>query len=561
MVDHSLFEPISVIWHINNVCNSTCKYCFTNAQYSNTFISNNCWQEIVKRINEEKSIKRVSIIGGEPLLSLDLPRILNHLRKDIIINIDSNLTKIKEIWNSSFKKAYFCTTIDSIIEDIHLKTRGHSSKKTIEGIKFLINKGIKVMVVIVVNKYNIDSLENTIRYLISIGVDKIGISRTRMSGRALKVGYDYFYPQSIKDFKNNTFSILQKLINEYGKDKFIIYNLWHDSKFFDLGYTYEPSCKCALFRLCIDWDGFAYPCELMPFYWDLFKEAYALERPNVKESSIKNIFDDSKLFKFFRNKMLFYPVGCENCKYKEKCNHGCRFYSFLISGNLLAKDVVCRADCLYDVIGYKYYSPLFKEGKERINNKIAKYLNKNNNFLGEKIYDLGCGGGVWTFYLEGLGKKVIGIDINKTMILMAQEFKDIYDKKSSFIWGDVLKYNFDKADSALLLDNIISNFSKKELEQLINKLKDKIKALIIEFSESKYKNETYNYKFNGFDIFEKIEKYKGKLKRLFKNKQTGAEFEIYTYPWSKEELINLLKKYGNISEENIGNSIVIKLSF
>lgn len=543
------FEPIHIIWHIGNVCNSNCNYCFTSSPQSTERITNSYWKIIVNRINKEKSIKRVSIIGGEPLLVNELSKIVKNLRKDILINIDSNLVNIKEKWDISFKRTYFCTTIDSIDENIHTKTRSHSVRETLDGIKFLLNNGVKVRVVIVVTKWNIDMLNKTARFLLGLGVDTIGISRVRMIGKAIKFGYSYFY-DDIGKIKKKLSDIVKGLVKDYGKNRINVHNLWHDEIFFNLGYNYEPSCKCALFKAYIDWKGFLYPCELMPFYWNQFFNTYKIEKPDLKKESIFDAFSNSKLFKFFREKMLYYPVGCESCRYKKNCNHGCRFYSFLISGSLSSKDIICGADTIYDVIGYNYYSPLSEIGRNRLKGETGKFIKSLSKRLGEKIYDLGCGGGLWSFFLEDLGKKVVGVDNDRTMILIASEYKKLNNKKSKFIFSDVFEYSYTKFNSVIMLDNVISSFSKKKFISLLDILKDKIKFLLIEISKNELRNGTFNYKFNSFDIKEIVnKKTKEVYERKFFNKQTGATFKILSFFWNPTILKKILENYGKIKIE------------
>lgn len=555
-----LFEPIQIIWHVNDTCNATCKYCFASARFSEKQISNKNWKVIVNQINKEESIKRVSIIGGEPLLVKELPQIIKHLRKDIIINVDSNLTTIKEKWDPLFDRVLFSTTIDSLDEETNFKTRGHSSQKTIKGVDFLISKGLKVQVILVATKYNIGTLEGAARNLLDRGVERIGISRVRMVGKAWAFGYKYFYSE-IEDIKRKTAGIVKNLINSYGIERVLVYNLWHDKRFFDLGYRYEPSCKCALFRACVDWAGFIYPCELMPFYWQEFERAYGFKRPNLKETTISNAFN-SKLFKFFRTRMHFYPVDCSGCDFKNDCNHGCRFYAFLTSTILLAKDVTCGVNSAYDVLGYHYYSPLSKIGKNRWQTATAKFLKNISNILGEKIYELGCGGGIWSFFLENLGKKMIGIDNNKTMILIAEEYKNLHLKKSRFLFADFLKYNFKKASSAVLLDNTIAHLSKRDFRRLLDRLKHTVNLFLVEINKNEPKEEVLNYKLGLFDIEEKIEKREKIFKRKFLNKQTGAEIKVSTYNWKVDEVKDILEDYGKIIiNKDIGNSKMLLLRF
>ena len=555
-----IFEPIQIIWHVGNTCNVCCKYCFTSASFSDRPISNTNWKTIVDRINREKNITKVSIIGGEPLLVKELPLIIENLRKDILTNVDSNLTRIQDRWDPVFKQTVFSTTVDDIDENINFKTRGHSARKTIEGVKFLLDKGIKVQVIIVVTKYNINTLEKTAKYFLDFGVERIGISRVRMVGRAWRFGYGYFY-DDIDEIKEKTARVVKELIDSYGKERILVYSLWHDKKFFDLGYEYEPSCKCALFRASIDWDGFMYPCELMPFYWKDFEKAYSLERPDLKEISISQAFN-SELFKFFRERMLSYPIGCESCTYKEICNHGCRFYSFLTSTVLLAKDVTCGTNSVHDALGYHYFSPLSIYGRKRWKTAKADFLRKLSGDLGKKVYDLSCGGGLWTFFLEDLGKQVVGIDNERTMILIAEEYKDLNNRRSNFVLADPLTHICKKADSAVLLDNKVGYLSPKEVLGLLNGLKNKVRKLVIEVDKKEVCEGIRSYRLGPFDIKEEISKVEKKYKRKISNKQTGAEFETVCYGWKTDTIKGVLKDFGDVViEKNVGDSRIFVLKF
>ena len=555
-----IFEPIQIIWHVGNTCDACCKYCFTSASFSDQAISNTTWKTVVDRINREKSITKVSIIGGEPLLVNELPLIIQNLRKDILTNVDSNLTNIKNRWDPTFKQTVFSTTVDDINDDINFKTRGHSAQKTIKGVKFLLNKGIKIQVIIVVTTHNIGTLEKTAKYFLDLGVERVGISKVRMVGRAWNFGCEYFY-EDVEAIKEKTAKVVKKLIDSYGKERVLVYSLWHDKKFFDLGYEYEPSCKCALFRASIDWDGFMYPCELMPFYWKDFEKTYGLERPDLKEVSISQAFN-SELFKFFREGMLSYPVGCESCTYKDICNHGCRFYAFLTSTVLLAKDTTCGTNSVYDALGYHHFSPLSTHGRKRWKTGKAMFLKEITNVLGRKVYDLNCGGGLWTFFLEDLGKQVIGIDSDRTMMLIAKEYKDLNNRRSDFVLANPLTYAYKKADSAVLLDNKVGYLSPEEILKLLKKLKNKVKVFVVEVDKKEISRGIRDYRMGPFDIKEEITKVGRKYKRKVLNKQTGAKFEVAYCGWGPHTMRKVLKDFGDVViEKDIDDSYILALKF
>jgi len=203
-----------------------------------------------------------------------------------------------------------------------------------------------------------------------------------------------------------------------------------------------------------------------------------------------------------------------------------------------------KKQSVYDVIGYHYYSPLSKIGRARWKSETAKIIRKISKHLGKRVYDLGCGGGIWSFYLEKLGKQVTGIDINKTMIIIAKEYKKLHSKKSKFVQADILSFDYKKHDSAILLDNTIAHLSKTQFEKLLKKLKDKIKVFVIEIYKNEIKEGVLNYRFGNFDIKETVKRINNNLfKREFINKQTGAKIKIKSYRWNVKTLENILKKF------------------
>lgn len=166
---------------------------------------------------------------------------------------------------------------------------------------------------------------------------------------------------------------------------------------------------------------------------------------------------------------------------------------------------------------------------------------------------------MWTFFLEDLGKKAVGIDNNKTMLLIAEEYKKLKNKKSKFFYSDLRRYAYNKFDSAIMMNNVIRVLSENDLIAVLNKLKDKVKNLIIELDKKKLKSGTFKYRFNNFDIIEVIKKKNKKVyERYFFNKQTGASFKILSYSYG---LKRMLGAYGCISIKKTKDSYFYLLEF
>jgi len=81
----------------------------------------------------------------------------------------------------------------------------------------------------------------------------------------------------------------------------------------------------------------------------------------------------------------------------------------------------------------KFYGDLEKDeyiydteiGQQRLK-EIEKIYEKIKNYLGKVILDIGCGAGLFSFYLEQKGHKVIGIDVSKELLKEALRVKKQY---------------------------------------------------------------------------------------------------------------------------------------
>lgn len=117
---------------------------------------------------------------------------------------------------------------------------------------------------------------------------------------------------------------------------------------------------------------------------------------------------------------------------------------------------------------YLFYSEV---GKKRLK-EIEDIFSEIKPFLGKIILDIGCGAGLFTFYFEQKGFKVIGIDINKHLIKEALYIKKSLNSKSIFILGDVVNIKLKiKVNSAIIFGNTLWEFSPKIFVNLIKNLK------------------------------------------------------------------------------------------
>jgi SAM-dependent methyltransferase len=192
-----------------------------------------------------------------------------------------------------------------------------------------------------------------------------------------------------------------------------------------------------------------------------------------------------------------------------------------------------KIDFWKDIEGYDKYTYSTDRGKKRIEEmekyfkQIKPFLSGGKSFLKGKILDIGCGGGIFSFWLETKGYTAVGIDNNKSMIKIALGEKKKHKFKTKFIHGDAETVKIDgRFDSFLNLGNTLPTIP---LISFVNILKNLDK----------------NLKERGFVIISYNDSLKSFLKR--------EPYFIFT----SKDLVNI---YGNYS--NSDNSIeLISISF
>jgi len=111
----------------------------------------------------------------------------------------------------------------------------------------------------------------------------------------------------------------------------------------------------------------------------------------------------------------------------------------------------------------EYKNPLFvtkKDGPQADTLRFLKYLKKEEKYKVEKrnILDLGCGTGRNANYLADIGNKVIGIEISKTAIQIAQARGRELGQNVDYRLGDIgEKYSIDDNSIDVVLDVTSSN--------------------------------------------------------------------------------------------------------
>lgn len=237
-----------ILIEVNQKCNLKCEYCFYN-DYGRTK-EEITLKEIIK--NNIASYEEIYITGGEPFLNNHIYEILNYLKNKkitvfsngIILNTKWQVDKILDL----IKKIII--TFDSI--DVKYSLRKKYEKEVISIIeKILKCSNKKLEVKICVNRYNIDKLEDTIKFLIDLGVKNLSFNLIHNIESSKK---DFMIREE-KKYKK-IFYLLEKY-SEY----FSIKNINSLKSYYKKDYFYFfKSCKCGEDFFFMNNKGELFPC-------------------------------------------------------------------------------------------------------------------------------------------------------------------------------------------------------------------------------------------------------------------------------------------------------------
>lgn len=296
----NLSTPIKIQWKITNKCNLRCKHCYLGKLNGFELDYDNVMEITDTIINS--NVMEVTLSGGECLTYKGIENVIQRLlENDIKVDIFTNALLLKKLLdkinNNNFdkNKLLFYVSVDGLKEN-HEKIRGKNTfDKTINNIKYAINKGYTIITNTVINSINYDDIIDMITLLKQIGVKDVQLSNLIVQGSAtndLKI--DLKSQIALKE----KLSLLYKEHPEFG---YIYYSEVPDEdgvrKVYSLGnkkdnYIGNDNWKCTagVARVTINPDGKVYCC---PF----IKDSYL---GNLKSENLSTIWDNVNRYKFLK---------------------------------------------------------------------------------------------------------------------------------------------------------------------------------------------------------------------------------------------------------------------
>jgi len=326
--------PLQAVFiEVTNKCNLECKHCYNHS-------SPNGWgglnrQELFSFLDEidELGVFQVYFTGGEPFFRQDFHEIVEHVHiKGIDIGILTNATLI----DSSdldllyeINPRFVAVSLDSIDDRKYREIRGISNRRVIENISKLKGKGISVRINTVLFRGLNDSYEDLINLLTFLKTNgftekDVAIDEFLQIGRGSGLA-GYCLDQN--DISLNIKRAFREIYDyEYSiKPNYADNEESNKNSFCGIGESIFYLNSKGDITLCTVLND------------KRFKVG------SIFEQSVRDVWEKSELFEYFREKRHITLTECERCSRLCDCNGGCKAKSMLLSGAFDKPDYwMCR---------------------------------------------------------------------------------------------------------------------------------------------------------------------------------------------------------------------------
>lgn len=185
-----LSSPFKTTLSITNTCNLDCAYCYSKCtrKAEAKELSTEEWKDAIDQLIDAGVI-HLFIEGGEPLYRPDFIDILRYCQRKVMTWVRTNGTLVTPTLARSLKEAGVSTMMVDIhgaMPETHDRIVGHagSHAKAIEGVCHLVDAGLPVYMLLVLNRYNYRELQAYVELAHDLGAIRVGVLRLYPLGRA-----------------------------------------------------------------------------------------------------------------------------------------------------------------------------------------------------------------------------------------------------------------------------------------------------------------------------------------------------------------------------------------
>jgi pyrroloquinoline quinone biosynthesis protein E len=325
-------QPLWLLAELTYACPLQCPYCSNPMDFANikSELTTEEWKSVFKQARE-MGATQLGLSGGEPMARADLIELIRYARElGFYTNLITSGVGLNDHKVQEFKDAgldHIQVSFQASSEDLNNLIAGTDAfEHKIEMAKAVKAAGYPMVLCFVTHRHNIDQIDEILDLAISLDADYVELATTQYYGWAMH-NRDQLLPMKEQLVKAE--AIAHRYQDEQ-KGNMKIYYVVPD--------YYEERPKACMngwgnVFLTVTPDGTALPCHAA-------RELPGMELPNVRDLTVKSIWNDSNDFNRFRG-FDWMPEPCRSCDEKEKDFGGCRCQAFMLTGDPSNTDPVC----------------------------------------------------------------------------------------------------------------------------------------------------------------------------------------------------------------------------
>lgn len=191
------FNLNSIYFYLTEGCNLACRHCWIAPKYqtgdiSYPYLDVNLFRFILRQA-KHLGLSAVKLTGGEPLLHPRILDIINIVRKEELrLTMETNgILCTPEIARaiSNCKNPFVSVSLDAADPEIHEWIRGvnGSFKSALNGIRNLVEAGLKPQIIMTIMRKNKDQIEPIVRLSESLGAGSVKFNILQPTARGEKL--------------------------------------------------------------------------------------------------------------------------------------------------------------------------------------------------------------------------------------------------------------------------------------------------------------------------------------------------------------------------------------
>lgn len=328
-------------WHVTERCNLRCRHCY-QANETDSELSldeeKNVVDQVVKIVSDWGVRGHINFTGGEPFIKKSFPDLIRKVfehRKILGFAVLTNGSLIDDSLARELKRLR-CRFVQVSLDGdphVHDNDRGANNfQRTLESIKLLKRRRLRVLVSFTAHSGNIDTFEHVAEACRKLNVDLVWSDRLLPYGRGINMKDQVLDPCDLEVFFEKMYQIRRSYSNKWFNRttvgmhralQFLVLNR-HGGKNV-IPYT----CHAGRSLMTILASGEIVPCRRMPVVVG-----------DLRSQSFEDIYYSSLLLKRLRNRKHI-SEGCEMCEYAQQCNGGLRCMSYAYYGTPFKADPQC----------------------------------------------------------------------------------------------------------------------------------------------------------------------------------------------------------------------------